>query len=62
MKKQKIFNIIGGEMDCDNCEVCKLMAQAEKEGRELSLEELTKVMEKQGQKQGVYFYKNKNLT
>jgi len=47
MKKQKIFNIIGGDVDCDDCEVCKLMAKAEKEGRELGFEELKNVMEKQ---------------
>jgi hypothetical protein len=58
-QKQKTFHIIGGETDCDDCEVCKAVAQAEKEGRDLSFEELTKAMEEQGKKDGMYFYKDK---
>lgn len=57
MSKEKIFNISVGKSDCEDCEVCRLMEKAEKEGRELTSKELVDSMEKQGQKDGVYFYK-----
>lgn len=59
MSKEKNYHIIGGDPSCDDCEICKAMAKAEKEGRELSMKELVDLMEKQNylnfvEKKGYY--------
>ena len=56
-----MFQIIGGEPDCDDCEVCRAMAKAEKEGRELGFMELKEAMDKQNEinkKNGIPGYTN----
>ena len=39
----KIKHIIVGDPSCDDCEICKAMAKAEKEGREITPEEADRV-------------------
>ena len=59
MSKEKVFHIIGGQPEYDDCEICKAMQKAENEGREITPEELGEAMAKQDEinfmrKMGIY--------